>query len=166
MSLKTVGWGVVLFGMVSGSGFAAEPLMPGTAGETLNGQRMVLADAVRGHRAVIVAGFSREAGNESGPWVKAIHADAAMAGVPVYTMAMLEGAPGFIRGMIKSGMKKGVPAADQGNFVVMTQDEKAWREYFGVASDKDAYVVLLDGSGKVIWRGHGAAELEPELRGK
>jgi hypothetical protein len=146
------------------SAWAADLAMPSTAGETLAGQRMVLADAVRGHKAVIVAGFSREGGNETGAWVKAIHADAAMAGVPVYTMAMLEGAPGFIRGMIKSGMKKGVAAADQGNFVVLTQDEKAWREYFGVAEDKDAYVVLLDGSGKMVWHGHGTAELEPALR--
>ncbi len=155
----------MMVGLAMSHCMAADQPLPSTAGETLSGQKMVLAEAVRGHEAVIVAGFSREGGNEAGALVKAIHADAALNGVPVYTMAMLEGAPGFIRGMIKSGMKKSVPAAEQGNFVVFTQDEKVWRSYFGVDGDKDAYAVLLDGDGKVLWHGHGAgAGLETQLK--
>ena len=46
--------------------------LPSTAGETLSGKPIVLADAVRGHTAVLVAGFSREGGNGTGDWVKAI----------------------------------------------------------------------------------------------
>lgn len=164
------GWvfGLVLTAVTigaTGAGNAeADGAMPRTTGETLTGERMLLADAVKGHRAVVVAGFSRAGGSESGAWMKAIHADPAMKDLPVYTMAMLAGAPGFIRGMIKSAMKKGVPASDQAQFVVLTQDEQAWRTYFEVGSDKDAYVVLLDEAGKVVWRGHGTAELEPQLR--
>jgi hypothetical protein len=139
--------------------------LPATAGETLTGKRIVLADEVRGQTAVLVAGFSREGGSATGAWIKAIHGDSSLASVAVYQVAMLAGAPGFIRGMIKSGMKKGVPPAEQDHFVVLTQDEKLWRTYFDVTNDKDPYVILIDASGKVLWHGHGSpANLEPQLR--
>ena len=70
---------------------------------------------------------------------------------------MLEEAPGFMRGMIKSGMRKGCPQREQDHSVVLTQDEKLWRSYFDVSDDKDPYVVLIDEAGKVLWHGHGAA---------
>jgi hypothetical protein len=139
--------------------------MPNTAGETLSGKRIVLAEQVRGHAVVLVAGFSHEAGNGTGAWVKAIHADPALAGVIVYEIAEIAGAPSLIRGMIKSGMKKGVPAAEQDYFVVLTEDAKPWRSYFEVGDDQVPYVMLLDPSGKILWHGHGSAsDLEPQLK--
>ncbi len=139
--------------------------MPKTAGETLSGKQMVLADVVRGHAAILVAGFSRQGGNGTGAWVKAIHADPALAGIQVYEIAQIAGAPGLIRGMIRSGMKKSVPAAEHDTFVVLTQDEKPWRAYFDVGDDQVPYVTMMDAAGKVVWRGHGAAaEFEPKLK--
>ena len=151
-------------------GFSAFPsfgqAMPSTTGETLSGKRIVLAEALRGHAAVVIAGFSKEAGDGCGLWAKAVRGDAALAGLQVYQVAEIEGAPGFVRGMIKSGMRKGVAPAEQDYFLVLTQDEKLWRDYFGVSNDKDPYVVMLDASGNVVWHGHGAAkDLEPLLRG-
>lgn len=139
--------------------------MPATAGETLSGKHIVLADVVHGHEAILVAGFSHEGGMKAGEWIKRIHADPALAGVTVYEVAMLEAAPSFVRGMIKSGMRKGMSPEQQDDFVVLTQDEKAWETCFGVGDDKEPYVMLIDAGGKVIWRGHGAAsDLEPQLR--
>jgi hypothetical protein len=138
--------------------------MPATSGETLSGKRLVLADAIRGHAAALVFGFSKDAGDPCGQWAKTLHADPAMAGVLVYQVASLEQAPGFVRGMIKSSMRKGVSTEDQDHFLVFTQDEKLWRGYFGVSNDKDPWVVFLDPTGKVLWHGHGDAKsLEPLL---
>jgi hypothetical protein len=139
--------------------------MPATAGETLNGKRLELAEATRGHAVVLVAGFSREGGSGCGAWMKAIQADSSLVGVVAYQIAMLEGAPGFIRGAIKNGMRKGLTAAEQDRFLVLTQDGKLWQRYFDVSTDKDPYVVMIDAKGNIVWRGHGAAaNLEPMLR--
>jgi hypothetical protein len=144
---------------------ASSQEMPNTAGETLSGKRIVLAEQVRGHAVVLVAGFSHEAGNGTGAWVKAIHADPALASVIVYEIAEIAGAPSLIRGMIKSGMKKGVPAAEQDYFVVLTEDAKPWQSYFEVGDDQVPYVMLLDPSGKILWHGHGSASgLETQLK--
>lgn len=138
--------------------------MPTTEGETLSGKRIVLADAVRGHRTVLVAGFSRDGGTACGDWIKAIHGDAALARVDVYEIAMLDGAPRIFRGMIKSGMRKGMSSADQERMVVLTQDDKVWEKYFAVSNGQVPQVMLLDATGNVVWHGQGKAELEPELR--
>jgi hypothetical protein len=139
--------------------------LPATAGETLSGKRIVLADALRGRVAALVVGFSKEAGDGCGAWAKAIRADSSLEGISVYQVAMLEQAPAFVRGMIESGMRKGMSTPEQDNFVILTQDDKVWRSYFGVTTDKEPYVVLLDASGQPRWHGHGAArDLEPLLR--
>ncbi len=144
---------------------AAGQQMPRTTGETLSGKQVVLADQVRGHAAILVAGFSREGGNGTGAWVKAVKADSALAGIPVYQIAQISGAPGLIRGMIRNGMKKSVPAAEHDTFVVLTQDEKPWRTYFAVGDDKVPYVMVINAEGKELWRGHGpAAEFEVQLK--
>lgn len=144
----------------------AQPGLPATSGETLSGSRIVLADAVRGHAVILLAGFSREGGEACGAWVKAIHSDTALAGVTLYQVSMLAAAPSPFRGMIKNGMRKGLSLHEQESFVVLTQDEKLWRSYFGVSTDKDPYVVLMDAKGQVRWHGHGAAQnLEPLLKG-
>ncbi|HET6170079.1 MAG TPA: hypothetical protein VFE01_07860 [Terracidiphilus sp.] len=139
--------------------------MPDTQGMTLSGNHIALAEVTRGHRVVLVAGFSHAGGMGTGAWLRALRADPALAGIAVYQVAMLEKAPGFVRGMIKSGMRKGLSAAEQDRSVVLTKDEPLWRSYFGVSYDKDPYVALLGADGKVVWHGHGAAgDLEPQLR--
>jgi hypothetical protein len=67
--------------------------LPATPRETLSGKHVVLADAVRGHATILVAGFSREGGAGTGDWMKAIHADPAFANATVYQVAMLASAP-------------------------------------------------------------------------
>lgn len=141
--------------------------IPSTEGETLAGQRIVLSDAVKGHPAVLIAGFSHEAGDSCGVWFHALRSDHAFKGVAVYEVAEIAKAPSFVRGMIKSGMRKGMAASDQESFVVLTQDDANWRSFFQVQDDKDPYVILLGASGEVRWRGHGkAADLEAPLKSK
>jgi len=144
---------------------ATAQTMPATAGETLSGHHIVLAQAVGGHLALLAACFSKEAGPSCGEWAKQARTDPALAGVAVYELAMLGRAPGFIRGIIESGMRKGLSAPQQEQFVILTQDEPLWRSYFGVTTDKDPWVVLVDSAGRVLWHGHGAAaNLEPLLK--
>jgi len=77
---------------------------------------------------------------------------------------MLAAAPGLIREVIKGALRKNHSAGEQESFLVFARDEAAWRAWFGVGDDKAPYVALLDGSGKVLWRGHGeAGELEKQL---
>jgi len=146
-------------------GSCAAQSLPGTEGETLGGHRVVVANAIRGHLAVLIAGFSKDAGDGCAAWAKAVHADPALRSAEVYQLVMLEGAPSLIRPIIKSGMRKGLSAAGKEQFVILTQDEKLWRSYFGVNNDNEPWVVLIDATGRVLWHRHGSAQvLEPLLK--
>ena len=125
--------------------------LPATTGETLSGHRIVLAQAVGGHPALLAACFSKDAGPSCDQWVKQARTDPALAGVTVFEVAMLGRAPGFIRGMIESGMRKGLTGAEQDQLVILTVDEPLWRSYFGVTTDKDPWVVLIDSGGRILW---------------
>jgi hypothetical protein len=139
--------------------------LPATVGETLSSRRIVLSESVRGHSALLIASFSRDAGSSGDEWAKAAGSDPALAGVSVYQIAMLERAPGFIRGTIKSSMRRQTPAAAQDHFIVFTEDEGLWRTYFGVTTDKDAWIVLIAANGQTLWHGHGSpGNLEPLLK--
>ena len=124
-----------------------------------------MAEAIRGHLAVLIAGFSKDGGDGCGAWAKAVREDPALRAAEVYELVMLEGAPSFVRPFIKSGIRKGLSIADQDQFVILTQDEKLWRSYFGVDNGKEPWVVLIDAGGRVLWHGHGSARgLEPLLK--
>lgn len=141
------------------------PAMPQTSGETLSGKRVTPADLVRGHDSILVAGFSHDAGMQCGPWMKAIQNDPALKNVATYELAMLEKAPGMLRGIIKSGMRKGTTPEEQNRIVVMTKDQEEWEKFFGVEDEKAPYVVVLNAKGDVVWHGQGpAASLEPLLK--
>ena len=155
-----MGWWLVVWAGVSGA-----QTVPGTAGETLSGRKVAVAESIRGHVAVLIAGFSKDAGGESAAWSKAVHGDPALGGAVVFQLVMLERAPGFVRPMIKSGMRSGMSAVEQSECVILTADEAMWRSYFGVSNDKEPWVALVDAGGRVVWHGHGAAKtLEPLMR--
>lgn len=138
--------------------------MPATAGETLSGKHLRPADAAKGHAVVLIAGFSHDGGMRCGAWMKAVESDPALKDASVLELAMLEKAPAILRGMIKSGMRKGLSAVEQDRIVVMTRDQQDWEKYFGVGDDSQPYVMVLNAKGDVVWQGHGtAADLEPEL---
>jgi hypothetical protein len=144
---------------------SAAQTMPSTEGESLSGHRVILAQAIQGHPALIVGSFSKEAASGCEEWLKAVRLDPALASVTVYQAASLERAPGFIRGVIKSTMRKQTPQSIQDKFIVLTRDDALWRNYFGVTSDKEPYLVLFGASGQILWHGHGsAANLEPLLK--
>lgn len=167
VKIRAVARLLALATLVAGSSAACvAQSIPATVGETLSGKRVKPAGEVRGRAVILVAGFSHDGGVRCGAWMKTIESDPALKDVPVLELAMLEKAPGIIRGVIKSGMRKGVSAAEQDRIVVMTQDQPLWEKFFGVGDDKDPYVLLLNAQGEVVWHGHGqAADLEPKLRG-
>lgn len=156
---------LVSAGITSRATSAVSQTMPTTGGETLSGKHLKPADAVKARTAILVAGFSHDGGMRCGAWMKAVEGDPVLKDVAVLELAMLEKAPGILRGMIKNGMRQGVSAQEQDRIVVMTQDQKQWEKFFGVGDEKDPYILLLDEKGDVLWHGHGAAsDLEPQLR--
>jgi hypothetical protein len=74
--------------------------------------------------------------------------------VAVYEVAHLQGAPRLLRGMIVSGMRKGVPPEQEERFLVVTEKEDEWKRWANFREPDNAYVLILNKSAEATWRTH------------
>jgi hypothetical protein len=136
------------------SGPGSDP--PKIRGETVNGKPIELPEAATGKTTVLILGFSKQGGQQTGVWQDHLSQDFATDPYfTSYTIAMLEGVPTLFRGMIKSGIRSGTPAPKRDHVVTTVSGEAAWKKFAGVSDSSVPYLVLLDGAGHVRWSGHG-----------
>jgi len=134
-------------------------MLPHTEAETLSGKKIVLPDALNGHAAVVVVGFTKRSQSQTAAWSTQLTKDyATEPRLQRYSIAVLDDVPGFIRGMVTSSIKRGVPRDQQDNFVVITHDAKPWRNLAAITTPDDAYVILFDETAHVIAQTHGSVE--------
>ena len=137
--------------------------------ESLAGQKVILPESVSGKVAVLVLGFSKASSTPTGAWAKRAQEEFGKnPGFAMYQLAVIEEAPSLIRGMIISGMKKGMPDAQRAYVVPVVHRESELKKQVNFKQPDDAYILLLDRSGTIVYEAH-AASLDPgyaELRGK
>lgn len=132
--------------------------IPHTEAETLAGKKIVLPDAFIGHPAILVVGFSRSGGDSAGRWSKQLRQDLREdRSVRIFSVAELQDAPKLARGLIRHGMRGGIPQNEHDLFVLLYQDEDVWKKLADFSDTNDAYVLLVDSTAAVRWRAHGKA---------
>lgn len=149
----------VLLVMLASVCVQAQALAPGApfpAIETnsLADAKVRFPDASKGKPALAVFSFSREASEASKAWGERFEKDKPGS---VYIVPVLEGAPRLIRGLIRSGMRKEIPSFLHGRTIPIYAGEKEWKARLGfkAGQDKDPFLALLDGDGKVAWLHRG-----------
>ena len=128
--------------------------LPKTASESLAGGAVLMPDAMRGHVSVVVLGFSKSSQDAVKAWEAGARKQ--LGQTDVYQVAVLEDAPSFVRGMIKHAMKGATPVDRQSHFLVVVKGAAELKKAAAFSEENDPYVLLLDGSGEIRWRTHGA----------
>jgi hypothetical protein len=154
LGLTTVG-----FAAQSGEqGVARRRSMPVVHGTSLAGQPVELPRMLEGKVGVLVIGFSRESRQPVAEWGRRLAAEyKGTPGVVYYEMPMLAEVPRWLRGVVVRSMRKEVPEGAQARLVPLTEDEAGWKDVVGYKKAEDAYVLVVDGTGAVRWKGHGTA---------
>ena len=130
--------------------------MPTIEGESFAGQRVVLPDAATGKVAVLVLGFTKASKGPTTAWANKLLADfGARPAFALYQLPVLEDVPRFVRGMVISGIKKGVPEDKRDHFVPILEKEAELKKFAHYNEADDAYVVVLGRSGESLAMGHG-----------
>jgi hypothetical protein len=130
--------------------------LPRLKGETLSGKQIVLPDDAHGKIALLVIGFTKKGGQSTDVWGKRFKKDFGTdQRYVVYPVAVLEEVPRFIRGIVTSGMRRGVAPGEQDRFVTLFQGEAGLKHFVAYSSPDEPYLLLLDADGKVQWHGHG-----------
>lgn len=133
----------------------AQTDMPRIEGQSLAGNKVLLPEAARGKDAVLIFGFTHASKNPSSEWAKKIREDFGATPLQLYQVPVLEDVPHLIRGMVISGMKRGVPENQRDHFVIVVQSENQLKNFVGYKEPGDAYLVVLDPGGRVVEQLHG-----------
>jgi hypothetical protein len=130
--------------------------IPEVQATSLSNEPVNLPEALQGKVGVLVLGFSRDSRVADSAWGKRLAADYRESPtVWCYEMPVLAGAPRMIRGLIVKSMKSSVPASEQGRFVVILDNEAAWKTVAHYGRPDDPYVLVVDSQGNVVWQTQG-----------
>jgi ATP10 protein len=136
--------------------------LPPLQGQTLDDKDVSLPDAAEGRVCLLIMTFSKQAGERSRTWqdhfVKDFPDDTKATS---YSVAMLGDAPGFVRGMIRSAMRRGTVQPLRARTVTVTSDSKPWKQRLNLSNDKDVYLLLLNKQGQIAWMQHG--DFDPKV---
>ncbi len=157
---RPVVWPVALLFLVATMGRTQEPAahIPTARGTTLTGVEMALPNSLHGKIGVLVVGFSHASGEQIADWGRLIEADYGKSpGLVYFEMAMVASSPKMLRGMIVKSMASAVPAAERSHFVPLAEDDKPWRAVTHCDEANDAYLLVVDGNGRVVWQTQGDA---------
>jgi hypothetical protein len=106
--------------------------------------------------------FSKEAGEKSRQWQDHfVNGFAGDGQVTSFSVAMLSDAPRFVRGMIRSAMRRGTSPALRPRTITVTSDAKPWKQRLNLTNDKEVFLLLLNKQGQVAWVQHG--DFDPKL---
>ena len=150
-------WFAFSIALISGTSLGqTSAVMPTIEGESFTGRKVVLPDTARGKVAVLIFGFTKASKEPTSAWADKIQAEfGSHAGFEMYQLPVLEEVPRFIRGMVVSGMKKGVRENMRDHFVPILQHESELKKFVDYQAKDDAYLVVLDRSGHVVDQMHG-----------
>lgn len=143
--------------LVAAMAAQAAKQLPRVEGESFAGQKVVLPDAARDKVAVLIFGFTKASKEPTSAWARKIHLEfGTRSGFALYQLPVLESVPRFIRGMVISSIKKGVPEDMRAHFVPILQDEAELKKLVNYKETDDAYLVVLDHDGQIALQRHGA----------
>lgn len=144
------------------SELAVGGLLPPLEGEFLTGQTAVLPQAASGRAALLMLGFTYDSRFQVEAWAKRFRQDfATEPSVTFFEIPMIGGLARLGKWFIDSGMRRGTPKADHSHVITVYSNADAWKRRVGFDNPKAAYLILIDQSGKIVWRYTGSLEKKP-----
>jgi predicted transcriptional regulator len=135
--------------------FAADAF-PHFNGQTFGERAVTIPDAFKGRPTVLVITFTRAAEQQARAWTDKIKQKSISA--TTYQVLELEDVPRLMRGFVRGSIRRSIPKESQDNFILLFEGEDALKKSVGFQASDDAYVLLLDADGNVVWREHGAVD--------
>ena len=75
--------------------------------------------------------------------------------VDYYELADFQGVPSFVMHMVLHGMRRQIPKDEWPHFVPLYSSEAEWKKLVGYSAPEDAYLIVVNARGLVLWQAHG-----------
>ena len=135
---------------------AVGDMLPPLRGEFLTGRPALLPQAASAKVALLLLGFTYDSRFQVEAWAKAFrHEFEKNPKVTFYEIPMIGGMARMGKWFIDSGMRRGTPKADQEHVITVYGGTDAWKQRVGFSDPKAAYLILIDGGGRVAWQCSG-----------
>ena len=138
------------------TGLCRAQQVPVTHATALNKSVVILPQSDARKPLILLIGFSHKAEKECDSWnqrLKTAYMDES--GVDYYELADFEGVPPFVMSFILHGMRRKIPKDEHAYFVPFYSGEAEWKKLVAYSSPVDAYLVVADAAGHVLWQEHG-----------
>jgi hypothetical protein len=146
-------------GLLAGVAGAQQPdaRIPEVHAISFSNESVNLPKGLKGKVGVLVVGFSRDSREADSAWGKRLAADYRESSTVVYyEMPVLAAVPRMVRGFVVKSIKSSVPASEQARFVVILENEAAWKTVTHYGRPDDPYLLVVDSQGNVMWQTQGA----------
>ncbi len=123
---------------------------PRVEGISLEGVKVTIPDDFQGKPTVLLIGYIQKAQFDIDRWILGLlQADVPAEIVELPTIAGMM--PQMVQGFINNGMRRGIPETDWAAVVTIYQDADKIVKKLGNERPQNAYVVLLDKKGEIVW---------------
>ncbi len=147
------------FALLASSMAQSVQQMPRIEGESFSGRKVVLPDAAAGKVAVLIFGFTKASKVPTSAWAEKLQAEfGTRSEFELYQLPVLEDVPRLFRGMVISGIRKGIPESKRDHFVPILQGEAELKKLVHYNETDDAYLVVLDRAGDILEQNHGSPD--------
>ena len=130
--------------------------IPATHGITLAGTQIAFPEALGAKLSIIVVGFGHESEEQISNWGRLISADyGKSADISYFELTMMQGVPKLLRGMMVKRLASSVPFDERDHYIPVLDGGPGWRAVAHYNKPEDAYVLLVDSTGAVLWQTEG-----------
>ena len=153
---------VMLFGptdsrnMNQSEGRAAR--FPRLTATNLENREFHLPEDFAGERNLVLIAFQREQQKQLDTWLREMpHLQKIDPGFEYYELPTIERPNALARWFIDSGMRRGIPDKNaRARTITLYIDKKLFEESLQLPTEETVYAILVDRTGKVLWRADGA----------
>ncbi|MBV9301679.1 MAG: hypothetical protein JOY62_07830 [Acidobacteriaceae bacterium] len=132
-------------------------MIPHTEGTTLSGGRVAFPKTASHKPILLVLSFTHKSNKDLASWNQHFQAMYKSDLVDYYELADFQGIPGFVMKMILHGMRRSVKEPERSHLIPFFEREAYWKTLVHYDDPKIAYVVLADGSGRIVSQTRGPA---------
>ncbi len=130
--------------------------IPSITAKALDDSQVTLPKPSTQQIQILILGFSKKSGDICMPWGKRVSTELLLdPRVNYYQLPHLEGVPGLVKPMILRGIRKDLTPQQQAHFAPLYDKQDEWKRLVNFSAPDDAYIVLTDPEGRVIWQTHG-----------
>ena len=138
------------------SAAAPEGTFPKLTASNLEKQAFSLPEDFAGDRNLLLIAFQREQQQNVDTWLHQMKRFEHFSGFQYYELPTIDRLNPFFRWFINSGMRRGIPDRNaRARTITLYLDKPSFRKALSMPDEKRIYAILVDRSGRVLWRAEG-----------